>query len=44
MLSGWQRAEVIEHDPDMALTVLGERVRDALARLPAPVPVTVPTS
>jgi NAD(P)-dependent dehydrogenase (short-subunit alcohol dehydrogenase family) len=42
VLDGWQRAETIvqEHDGP---TILGERVRDALARLPAPVPVTVPT-
>lgn len=40
-LSGWQRAEVIAQDD--SLTVLGERVRDALARLPEPVPVAAPT-
>jgi NAD(P)-dependent dehydrogenase (short-subunit alcohol dehydrogenase family) len=42
VVSGYQRAEVIEQGD--SLTVLGERVRDGLARLPKPVPVTVPTS
>ena len=41
VLSGWQRAQVIAQDD--SLTVLGERVREGLAQLPEPVPVTVPT-
>jgi NAD(P)-dependent dehydrogenase (short-subunit alcohol dehydrogenase family) len=43
VLDGWQRAETVAHDGD-TVDVLGTRVRDALARLPAPIPVTVPTS
>ena len=43
VISGWRRAEMIVQDDD-GLTVLGERVRDALARLPEPMPVTVPTT
>lgn len=36
VISGWQRAETIVQEHD-SVTVLGERVRDALARLPTPV-------
>ena len=43
VISGWQRAETIVQEND-TITVLGERVRDALARLPAPVAPWTPTS
>ena len=36
VISGWQRAETIVQEHD-SVTMLGERVRDALARLPTPV-------
>ena len=36
VISGWQRAETIVQEHD-TITVIGERLRDALARLPAPV-------
>lgn len=36
VISGWQRVETIVQERD-TVSVLGERVRDALARLPAPV-------
>ena len=42
VLDGWQRAETIAQGDDVG--ELGARVRDALTRLPPPVPVTVPTS
>jgi siroheme synthase (precorrin-2 oxidase/ferrochelatase) len=41
-ITGWQRAETIVQEND-TVTVIGERVRDALARLPAPVPPWSPT-
>jgi NAD(P)-dependent dehydrogenase (short-subunit alcohol dehydrogenase family) len=41
VISGWQRAETIVQEQD-SITVLGERVRDAFARLPAPVPPWAP--
>jgi NAD(P)-dependent dehydrogenase (short-subunit alcohol dehydrogenase family) len=41
VISGWQRAETIVQEHD-SVTVIGERVRDAFARLPAPVPPWVP--
>ena len=43
VISGWQRAETIVQEHD-SVTVLGERVRDALARLPKPVPPWTPSS
>lgn len=43
VISGWQRAETIVQEND-TVTVLGERVRDALTRLPAPVAPWTPTS
>jgi NAD(P)-dependent dehydrogenase (short-subunit alcohol dehydrogenase family) len=42
VISGWQRAETIVQEHD-TVTVLGERVRDALARLPKPVEPWVPS-
>ena len=43
VLDGWQRAETVTHG-DASLDELGARVRDALTRTPAPMPVTVPMS
>jgi hypothetical protein len=42
VISGWQRAETIVQERD-TITVIGERVRDALARLPTPVPPWTPS-
>lgn len=42
VISGWQRAETIVQEND-SITVIGERVRDALARLPKPVEPWVPS-
>jgi NAD(P)-dependent dehydrogenase (short-subunit alcohol dehydrogenase family) len=41
VISGWQRAETIVQEND-TVVVIGERVRDALARLPQPVPPWTP--
>ncbi|HVM51781.1 MAG TPA: hypothetical protein VM262_01165, partial [Acidimicrobiales bacterium] len=41
-ISGWQRAETIVQEND-SVVVIGERVRDALARLPPPVPPWTPS-
>lgn len=42
-ITGWQRAETVVQEHD-SITVIGERVRDAIARLPAPVAPWVPSS
>jgi hypothetical protein len=42
VISGWQRAEAITHGDD-TIDALGDRVRDALARLPEQVQPWVPS-